>query len=530
MLSLGLAATAAWGDDTPVPSSMDVSRAMAAADRLAFSWQPDAVLVSVYVKAAADGNLDLSHLAGRDNPVGDLLTLSYASAKANRKATIALDRSANPILVGTPVAIPAGQRVLPIRGPFLDLRPALAKIRQMGINLPASRRDGYIEACLSAIADRPGGPSRYVWAITRVDLSGPVAVANPPIEVHAGAGPMAAQGREASAGVPSLADELRQGKEFPADVPLNFASFRREADAWAARWTGDLKLAEVDLTGSYSGQRFRLQSALFRYFRPNPRAETTNPWLLTSVLIDDRQVKVDSLDRPSNDPVLRPQAVPNNISPPEEVLPKFAALNVDAPPEQVYLRLSCLGGDRWLWRMAAVRQGAVTSGAVTAVPSVDFVYLDARSGKFLADSEAGLLAALASPTSPSASVAIDPALVGTWQVFTPTPQGKRRITFEIRPTGTYTLAIAGSGNVPTPESGLLRAGDGMWMEMMSNGQTDQGKYSVPDPETLVLTTQQGQSLTWKRASPTQPEGRANAAVAGKPASASPQANTAVRPR
>ena len=183
--------------------------------------------------------------------------------------------------------------------------------------------------------------------------------------------------------------------------------------------------------------------------------------------------------------------------------------------------------------MAAIRQGAITSGEVTAVPSVDFVYLDARSGKFLADSEAGLLAALASPTSstsPSASVAIDPALVGSWQVFTPTPQGKRRITFEIRPTGTYTLAIAGPGNAPSPESGLLRAGDGMWMEVMSNGQTDQGKYSVPDPETLVLTTQQGQSLTWKRASAAQRVGRANAAVAEKPASPSPHADAAVRPR
>jgi hypothetical protein len=147
--------------------------------------------------------------------------------------------------------------------------------------------------------------------------------------------------------------------------------------------------------------------------------------------------------------------------------------------------------------MAAIRQRLNSADAVAAsLPSVDFIYLDARSGKVLADSEGALLTALASP---AAGAPVDPALIGTWQVSTPTPQGNWQITFEVRPTGSYTLAVAGSGSVPPPEAGFLRAGDGQWTETMSNGRIEQGKYTLPDPETLVLTTQQGQSLTWKRA-------------------------------
>ena len=119
---------------------MGVGQAIAAADRLAFSWQPDAVLAGIYVKAAADGTLDLDHLAGKADPAGDLLSFYYVSAKANRKATIGLDRESHAILVGAPVALSAGERVLPVGGPFLDLERALAKVRQMGIALPASRR------------------------------------------------------------------------------------------------------------------------------------------------------------------------------------------------------------------------------------------------------------------------------------------------------------------------------------------------------------------------------------------------------
>ena len=156
--------------------------------------------------------------------------------------------------------------------------------------------------------------------------------------------------------------------------------------------------------------------------------------------------------------------------------------------------------------MAAIRQRLGSPDmAAASLPSVDFVYLDARSGKVLADSEAGLLTALASPT---AGAAVDPALIGTWQASTPTPQGNWQITFDVRPTGSYTLAVAGPGSVPPPEAGFLRAGDGQWTETMSNGRMDQGKYTLPNPETLVLTTQQGQSLAWKRASTAKLEGRA----------------------
>ena len=151
------------------------------------------------------------------------------------------------------MTLSAGERVLPLGGPFLDLERALAKVRQMGIGLPRSREDGYIEARLAAVADRPGGPSRYVWTIIPVDLSGAAAVASQPIEVDAGTGRQVALGRQAGGNTPALADELRKGKEFPAESPLNFTSFRQEADAWAARWSNDFRLAEVDLTGSYSG-------------------------------------------------------------------------------------------------------------------------------------------------------------------------------------------------------------------------------------------------------------------------------------
>jgi hypothetical protein len=517
MFCLGLPAMAVFGEDAAVGSTTSVARAIAAADRAAFSWQHDAVLVGIYVKAAADGSVDLNRLAGKADPAGDLLTFYYASAKANRKVTIGLDRAANAVVVGTPAAISAGERLLPVGGPFLDLERALAKVRQMGIPLPVSREDGYIEARLAAVADRPGGPSRYLWTISRINLSGDLAAASQPIEVDAGTGRHVVLGRQAGDDTPALADELRQGKPFPAESPLNFAAFRQQADAWAARWSSDFRLAEADLTGSYSGDRFRLQSAVFRYFRPNPRADAGTPWLTASVWIDGRQVGVDSLDQPSHDAAFRPQAVPSDISQPEEVMPKFGALNLDAPLEQVYLRLFCRGSDHWLWRMAAVRHQPSSSGTVAAAqPSVEFLYLDACSGRVLADSEGALLAALASTTTGGP---VDPALLGTWQASTPTPKGNWHITFQVRPTGSYTLAVAGAGSAPPPEAGFLRAGDGQWTETMSNGRTEQGKYILPDPETLVLTTQQGQSLIWKRAATGQPESRAGAAMAGRPPSA-----------
>ena len=144
---------------------------------------------------------------------------------------------------------------------------------------------------------------------------------------------------------------------------------------------------------------------MFRYFRPNPRADPATPWLTTAVWIDGREVSVDSLDQPFHDAAFQPQAVPGDISPPEEVMPKFAALNLDVPPEQVYLRLFCHGSDHWLWRMAAIRQRPSSPGAVAAsLPSVDFIYLNARSGKVLADSEGALLTALASPAAGRRSI------------------------------------------------------------------------------------------------------------------------------
>jgi hypothetical protein len=527
MLCSGLPATAVLGEDAAIRSTMSVAQAIAAADRVAFSWQHDATLVGIYVKAAADGSLDMSHLAGKTDPAGDLATFYYMSTQANRNATIAIDRSANAVMAGAPTDIAAGERLLPITGPFLDLNRALAKVPQMGFHLPASRQKGYIEARLTAVADQAGRPAHYVWAISPIDLEGDVAVAYRPVKIDAGSGRQVAVGPQGGDMVPGLADELRQGKAFPEDVPVAFASFRHEADACIARWSGDFKLREVDLAGSYSGERFRTESAVFRYFRPNPRADAARPWLTASVWIDGRQVKADGLDRPVQNEGFSPQAAPNDISPPEEVMPKFAASQPDAPPQQFYLRLFCYGGDHWLWRMATVQRPSSPGTVAAAQPSVDFVYLDARSGRVLANSESGLLAALASPTTGGP---IDPALLGTWQASAATPQGNWQITFEVRPTGSYTLAVAGAGNVAPPEAGFLQAGDGHWTETMSNGRIEQGRYALPDPETLVLTTQQGQSLTWKRAPAGQPENRAGAAVAGKPLSSGSHADRVDRPR
>jgi hypothetical protein len=496
-----------------VDSKVNVGDAVMLADRVALSWQMDAMLVGIYARVGADGAIDLQRLAAKNRPAGDLATFYYVSAKANRKATIAIDRSANAVMVGKPAPIGPGERLLPIAGTFLDLTRSLAKIHQTGFYLPASPEKGYIEARLAAVAEREGKPARYVWTISRIDLDGDPAVVDPPIEIDAGSGRQVTVDGQGGEMAPGLADELRQGKPFPADVPVTFASFRQEADAWIARWAGNFQLREVDLSGSYTGERFRMQSALFRYFRPNPRVDAAKSWLTASVWIDGREVKLDSLDQPMQDEAFAPQATPNDISLPEEVMPKFAALHLDTPPEEVYLRLFCFGGDRWLWRMATIRQRPGDPRAAAARPSVDLVYLDARSGKVLANSEAGLLAAIVAPPSGGP---VDPALLGTWQASVPTPQGNWQITFDVRPTGSYTLAVAGAGSVPPPEAGFLQAGDGRWTETMSNGRIEQGKYTLPDPGTLVLTTRQGQSLTWKRAATGQPGNRAGAAVAEKP--------------
>lgn len=309
--------------------------------------------------------------------------------------------------------------------------------------------------------------------------------------------PAADPGPAAKSG--QLSDELRQGKDYPADAPRSFAAFQREADAFAARWDPNARLGEASLTGTSSGGRFRLQTGRFQYYSSGQGGPAPAAGSMLTVLIDGLRITADDSPLMTTEAASPPPTTPDDLLPPEEILPKFWVLNDSAPPEQIFLLLFPSGPPRnqWLWRMAALRAPAVASANPASLPpALDMLYLDARSGKPVADSEGKLLAAVLPASEPTQ---VDPAIVGQWE--SSNPQGKWRMVFRVGSDGHYLLNVAADGSTGPPETGRLQASGGKWMETRNDGRVDQGTYRMPDAQTLILSTEQGQSLAWRRAMP-----------------------------
>ncbi len=105
--------------------------------------------------------------------------------------------------------------------------------------------------------------------------------------------------------------------------------------------------------------------------------------------------------------------------------------------------------------------------------------------------------------------AVDPAMVGTWEIRGETEHQPWKLTWVIREDNSYYFAGLFS------DAGLIGSGDGRWHIVSSvTGQRSEGTYSLPDPNhlngtgplgpgvwTRVGTAQEGQSKPMASASP-----------------------------
>jgi uncharacterized protein (DUF2141 family) len=93
---------------------------------------------------------------------------------------------------------------------------------------------------------------------------------------------------------------------------------------------------------------------------------------------------------------------------------------------------------------------------------------------------------------------VDPALVGTWELSVPNPQGTALWIWKINADGTYSFRSEGPGSVP-PHSGQLSANRGQYtLKSTTMNWTDSGTYQLLDPSTMQATGCLGTGL-WQRA-------------------------------
>ena len=94
--------------------------------------------------------------------------------------------------------------------------------------------------------------------------------------------------------------------------------------------------------------------------------------------------------------------------------------------------------------------------------------------------------------------AIDPALVGTWEIMVPSDRGLSRWFWRIMDDGTYKFRAEGPRAAPAHE-GTITAMSGHWSMHVIKGLTgydDAGSYEVHDT-TAVITGKLGTGY-WKR--------------------------------
>jgi hypothetical protein len=103
------------------------------------------------------------------------------------------------------------------------------------------------------------------------------------------------------------------------------------------------------------------------------------------------------------------------------------------------------------------------------------------------------------PATTTSASAIDPALVGTWEIMVPSSRGQSRWIWQIMGDGTYRFHAEPRRAAP-PHEGTLSAAHGHWtlhaLRGLSKNYSDGGSYEIHDT-TAVITGKLGTGY-WKR--------------------------------
>jgi hypothetical protein len=116
--------------------------------------------------------------------------------------------------------------------------------------------------------------------------------------------------------------------------------------------------------------------------------------------------------------------------------------------------------------------------------------------------QANAMPAVATPTSPAlvtSATAVDPALVGTWEIMVPGGRGQSRWIWQMMGDGTYKFHAEG-GRAAPPHEGTITAANGRWalhaLKGLSKDYSDGGSYEIHD--TIAVITGKLGTGYWKR--------------------------------
>jgi hypothetical protein len=116
--------------------------------------------------------------------------------------------------------------------------------------------------------------------------------------------------------------------------------------------------------------------------------------------------------------------------------------------------------------------------------------------------QANAMPAVAAPASPALATpaaAIDPALVGTWEIMVPSGRGQSRWVWQMMGDGTYKFHAEG-GRATPPHEGTITAANGRWtlraLKGLSKDYSDGGSYEIHD--TIAVITGKLGTGYWKR--------------------------------
>jgi hypothetical protein len=132
------------------------------------------------------------------------------------------------------------------------------------------------------------------------------------------------------------------------------------------------------------------------------------------------------------------------------------------------------------------------------------IYLAAPAAAELGASttQANAMPAVAAPASPALATsapAIDPALVGTWEIMVPSGRGQSRWIWQMMGDGTYKFHAEG-GRATPPHEGTITAANGRWtlraLKGLSKDYSDGGSYEIHD--TIAVITGKLGTGYWKR--------------------------------
>jgi len=95
---------------------------------------------------------------------------------------------------------------------------------------------------------------------------------------------------------------------------------------------------------------------------------------------------------------------------------------------------------------------------------------------------------------------VDKRLMGTWSATVPTAKGILHMWFTPNSGGTYRTALE-LGSVPLPaDRGSIRAMNGRWSRLGTNGVPDHGTYAFSGPDSVTFTTMYGAPVVYHRVS------------------------------